>query len=117
VLNLFGRDACFETNCSNCPEPDLRGFESGYHRVILFDEATCELVLRNKKLFQAPASFVQLGCSTTNCHTYEHWLNQIALVITSNTWPMEKLLLRSDADREWLDANSVVLHVRENMYE
>ena len=85
--------------------------------MILFDEATCELVLRNKKLFQAPASFVQLGCSTTKCHTYEHWLHQTAMVITSNTRPMDKLLLRSDADREWLDANSVVLQVREKMYE
>ena len=85
--------------------------------MLLFGEATCELVLRNKKLFQAPASFVQSGCSTTNCHKYEHWLHQTAMVITSNNWFMEILLLRSDADREWFDANSVVLHVREKMYE
>ena len=57
VLKLFGHDNCFETNCSSTPEPDPREFDSTKHRVILFGEAPCSLVLRNKKLFQAFAPF------------------------------------------------------------
>ena len=102
VLNRFGHDSCIETNCSSTPEPDLRDFDSTKHRAILFDEAPCSLVLRNKKLFQASASFVQLGCSMTNCHRYEIWAHQTYMVVTSNTWSAELSMLPAQGDKDWL---------------
>ena len=116
VLNLFGHDSCIETNCSSTPEPDLRDFDSTKHRAILFDEAPCSLVLRNKKLFQASASFVQLGCSMTNCHKYEIWAHQTYMVVTSNTWSAELSMLPAQGDKDWLRANSVHLMVTDLMY-
>ena len=116
VLNLFGHDSCIETNCSSAPEPDLREFDSTKHRAILFDEATCSLVLRNKKLFQASASFVQLGCSMTNCHKYEIWAHQTYMVVTSNTWSAELSMLPAQGDKDWLTVNSVHLMATDVMY-
>ena len=45
---------CYECNCACSVDPDLRGFDPLQHQTILFDEATPKMVIRNKKLFQAP---------------------------------------------------------------
>ena len=64
-----------EVNCASCPEPDLREFRALDHKGILFDEASCVMVLQQKKLFQSPPTPVRLGCSTTNCHAYDVFIS------------------------------------------
>ena len=109
---LFG-DAgkVLEVNCASCPEPDLREFRPLQHKGILFDEAPAEMVLRQKKLFQSPASKCRLGCSVTNCHAYDVYVSGVAMMIASNTWDSELKELKRDEDRAWLKANSIVVKV------
>ena len=110
-------DRVFETNCASCPEPELRDFKALFHQVILFDEASPALVIAQKKLFQAPPCFVELGCSTTNCHSYKVLVSGIRLVICSNGWSEAVASMSSQADKDWLNDNSFVLNVKgEAMY-
>ena len=104
-----------EVNCASGQEPDLRTFSHFRHKIILFDEATPEMVLRQKRLFQAPNCFIQLGTSTTNCHAYTVFLSGTGLVVCANTW-MERLCRLSPADQEWINTNSFVAHVAELLW-
>ena len=40
------------------------------HSLILVDEASVQMVLKNRKLFQAPNALVTLGTSPTNRDAY-----------------------------------------------
>ena len=109
---LFGDpDSVFECNCAQCPEPDLRLFRPMVHKGILFDEATPKMVIAQKKLFQAPPCDVTLGMSVTNCHSYRVFVSGIGLMICSNTWDELVAKMDIDADREWLQDNSIVVNV------
>ena len=105
-----------EVNCASCPEPDPRDLRALWHKGILFDEASCDMVLRQKKLFQGPAVPVALGMSTTNCHAYSVFVSGIGLMIASNTWMSELEGLEREEDREWRMANSVVLQVESPLW-
>jgi len=114
---LGNPDRVFETNCAACPEPELRDFNSLYHEIILFDEAAPEMVINQKKLFQAPPCFVEMGCSATNCHSYRVLVSGTRLVICSNGWSEAVAQMRSEADKDWLRENSFVVDVKnERMY-
>ena len=115
AMSLVGPGKGLEVNCCACPEPDLRSFRAMTHELILFDEASPELVLKQKKLFQAPAVDVTLGASTTNCHAYTVWVHSVKMVIASNTWSSDAAACEP-LDRAWLHANSVHLSVREPMW-
>ncbi len=78
---------------------------------ILFDEASCQMVLQQKLLFQAPPMPVRLGCSTTNCHAYDVFISGAGLMIASNTWKTDLAALKRDEDRQWLVDNSIVVDV------
>jgi hypothetical protein len=113
LKHAFGsEDLVLEVNCASCPEPDIRAFNHSVHKGILYDEASCDMVLAQKKLFQSPNALVVLGSSTTNCHAYTKWVWGTAQFIASNTWEEELDALESEADREWLIANSHVINVR-----
>ena len=61
---LFGNpELVLEVNYASCPEPDLREFKPLLHKGILFGEANAKMVLRQRKLFQAPPTSVRLGAS------------------------------------------------------
>ena len=113
---LGNPDVVFEVNCANCKEPDLRGFRPLYHKLILYDEATPQMVLAQKKLFQSPPVRVMLGQSTTNCHAYSVFVSGIGMMVCSNTWT-EQLQLLSDRDKSWLEDNSMVADIgRERLW-
>ena len=105
-----------ETNCAACPEPDLRRFKPFHHEVIVFDEASCNMVLQQRKLFQAPAVEVELGCSTTNCYRYRAFVSGVRMVICSNTWVQDAARLEPLALQDWLRQNSFVLQISEPMF-
>ena len=65
-----------EINCSAGTEPDLRAYRLSRHSVIIFDEISPIAVMKQRKLFQACAVPVQLGCSATNCHSKEVFLHR-----------------------------------------
>ena len=111
AMHLFGDvSRTLELNCAAASEPDLRTFDPEHHSAVLFDEASAAMVLKQKKLFQAPPCWIQLGASTTNCHSYEVVMAGCKMIICSNRWD-EELEALGEADREWLNANSVKVRV------
>ena len=82
---------------------------------MLFDEIRAGIVARQRKLFQACAAEVQLGCSATNCHSYTVFLFRVKLVLCSNGWaaPMQEL---PEEDQAWLRENMVCVAVQEPLW-
>ena len=118
VRGLFGADALLELNCANCSAvPDLRTFNYDLHKVLLFDEAPLTMVLKNRKLFQAPCCLLDLGHSPTGRDVYRIWLNDAVLVIASNRWTEELEAVESESDRAWIKANQVWVFVKESMFQ
>ena len=117
----FARSLCeptahtLELNCSSGDEPNLRQYRFRNHGLILFDEIRAQQVSDQRKLFQAQAAPVQLGCSATNCHSYEVFVWRKKLVLSSNNWHSSLQELPA-ADRDWVNANSIVLDVTEPMW-
>jgi len=107
--------AALELNMASAPEPDLREYDARRHALILFDECTPQQVLRQKKLFQCPPVEVGLAASATSCHAYQVWVHRKLFVICSNVWHYELSKLKID-DAQWLQANSVVVHVTEPLW-
>ena len=73
------------------------------------------VVIRQKKLFQAPPVDVAMGSSATNCHAYSVFVSGVKFVVCSNDWTPKKQLLPVE-DQAWLDHNSIVLKVEDRMY-
>ena len=117
----FARSLCgpgmeiLEVNCSSGAEPDLKAYRFRRHEVVLFDEIEAEQVAAQRKLFQAQATPVQLAYSATNCHSYEVFVWRKKLVLASNNWH-SSLNLVCVPDREWFQANSIVVDAVEPMW-
>ena len=115
--SLRGAQRTLEVNCASARcEPDLRRFVYGVHEAILFDECHVSMVLCCKKLFQAPPAMVQLASSATNCFSYQICVHRVLLIVCSNGWQRE-LQDQVPEDREWLEANSVYVHVSEPLWQ
>ena len=97
-------------------EPNLRAYRLRIHGLILFDEIVANQVAQQRKLFQAQSAPVQLGCSATNCHSYEVFVWRTKLVLASNNWHSSLATLSAD-DQDWIKLNSIVLEVEEAMWE
>ena len=107
---------CLEVNCASGDEPNLRAYRLRLHGVIIFDEIVAGQVAAQRKLFQAQSAPVQLGCSATNCHSYDVFVWRKRLVLASNNWH-RSLSTLCPADQEWICANSIVMDVEEAMWE
>ena len=118
----FARSLCatgmevLELNCASGKEPELRAYRLSKHDLILYDEIVASQVAEQRKLFQAQSASVQLGCSATNCHSYGVFVWRKKMVLASNNWESSLEHLTA-ADREWVDANSIVLAVTEPMWQ
>lgn len=99
-------DRFLEVDCAGVLDPALKEFKNLYHEFVLFDEASVLLVLKNKKLFQASASWVVCGSSSTNMYAYKIWAHRVKLMVASNRW-QEELARLPLADAQWLVQNSV----------
>ena len=107
-----------ELNCAGGgAEPDLRNFDPALHKAILYDEASPAMVLSQRRLFQSPPCMVDLGCSTTNCHKYQVFVSGVMMMICSNTWSEQLNDLEHEGDVEWLQSNSVHVHVHGPLWE
>ena len=109
-MDLFGKSSTLEVNCMGESHPDLRSFRHTTHRCVLFDEASPEMVLTNRKLFQACNSLVQVAQSKTACYAYNVYLNDALLVISSNHW-VEAMGRLPHSEAAWLEANQVLVKV------
>ena len=115
AFSLVEAGAALEVNCAGVEDPPLRAFSRGKHRLILFDEASTHMVLKNKRLFQAPNTPVIVGSSPTNALTYSVFLGDTLLVVASNDWEQELAGLPAPL-RDWLAGNMVFVSVQEKLY-
>ena len=113
ALVPFGR--ALELNMAAAPEPDLKAYSHEKHDLILFDECPAKVILKQKKLFQAPAVHVALAASVTGCYSYQVWLHQKLLVVCSNVWHHELREFPAE-DRDWLVSNSLVYTVEQPLW-
>ena len=119
VKALFGHDKVLELNCGSCGNVvSLRQFRAGQHQCVLFDEASARLVLHNRKVFQAPPGWVDLGHSPTGRDIYRVFLGDTVLVVNSNKWSEElaKIEQESPSDHAWLVKNACLVQVTANLY-
>lgn len=114
-MSLVPEGCALELNMASAPQPDLRSFVASVHTLILFDEAEPKQMLAQKKLFQAPACLVKLGCSPTNCDAYDVYLHRRMLVVSANNW-QAKLCQLPPADKDWLDANSFLVAIKSPLF-
>ena len=115
IANHAHRYYQLELNMAAAPEPDLKAFNHETHDLILFDECPAQVILKQKKLFQAPAVKVALAASVTGCYSYAVWLHQKLLVVCSNVWHHELRTLPAE-DRDWLLSNSLVYTVEQPLW-
>ena len=111
VKSLFPVGGCLEINAANMKSYNVAGFDPSVHRAILFDEASVHLVLSNRKAFQMPAGFVDVGHSPTGRDIVHLWLNDSVSIVCSNKWEEEVAELTLKSDEEWLRGNCVVYKV------
>ena len=116
VRSLFSFGAVFELNCAGMKHIVLTGFRAQKHQCIFWDELPVEVVVHNRKVFQHPACWVDLGHSPTGSHVARFWLNDAVSIVATNKWGEDLQGLKSYSDRCWVEANSVVLEVKEPMW-
>ena len=115
AFSIVKAGAALEVNCAGVEDPPLRAFSRAKHRLILFDEASTHMVLKNKRLFQAPNTPVIVGSSPTNALAYSVFLGDTMLVVSSNDWVVELAALPRN-QRDWLEGNMVFVSVTEKLY-
>ena len=114
VRSFFPVGGLLELNCADMQSVCLNGFDVKTHQAILWDEASAKLVVKNRKLFQHPLQWVDIGHSPTGQHVKRYWLNDCVSFVASNHW-FSDLLLLSDDDRNWLEGNTVVVDNTEHL--
>ena len=112
ACNLYGKNKTLVLSCQGVSAPNLKVFRRHRHSCIVFDEASHDMVFKNKQVFQAGVDTVMLGQSNCNEHAYGVWLYGVPLVVSTNDW----LLGANDEQVAWLSANSVVIDVTEPMW-
>jgi hypothetical protein len=113
--SLVPEGSSLQLNCAGVIHPSLRDFDWKVHKLILFDEGSPMMVARNRRLFQCPNAIVTLGQSPTNSMNYSVYLNDTALVISSNSW-VEDLNRLDHGDAEWMRANQILVEVSAPMW-
>ena len=100
-----------EINCQGkmtCP--DLHEYDEGDGvRAIFFDEASLELILSNRKVFQCINKPVKLGQTVTGKFSYDVYTYKCMMVVANNTFETDYCKLSPD-DKNWIDDN--VMHVQ-----
>lgn len=112
--SLFGPSNTLVISCQGVKSPMLKEFDPVRHQCIVFDEADAGMVHDNKIVFQAGYDEITLGQSSCQQHAYKVWLHGIALVVSTNAWQDDVKLLESQ--KAWLNSNSFVLKVEEEMW-
>ena len=69
----------------------------------------------NRKLFQAPACWVDLGHSPTGRDVYRVFMADALIVVASNKWSHELHDLNA-TDREWIQANQAHVNITEPLF-
>ena len=109
MLSLFGIQVTYVSNAQNTTEPYLKGFSRTQHKAILFDEATPNMVLKNKQLFQANSDGASTGMTPSGQYLTQFWLYQVPILICCNEWLTEEM--KAKPEYQWIIDNSEVVHI------
>ena len=103
-------------DCGDAVVPALRGnYVGGEHKVIMFDEAHAEMIVRGKKVFPAGMNLATHGTRPTHINVTHAWLHGIQLVIGSHVW-LEELERLKPYNRQLVEDTSVHVVVDEPMW-
>ena len=116
VRSLFEFGAVLELNCAGMEHVCLTGFVAQKHQCIFWDELSAAVIVQNRKVFQHPACWVDMGHSPTGQHVVRYWLNDAVSIVATNRWGEDLQALKSYSDRCWVEANAVVLQVTGPMW-
>ena len=105
-----------EVDCAGSQYLDLRAFNWCLHKYLLLDEASVDMVMRNRKVLQGPNCLCSLGDSSTGMYSYKVYTYGVRIIICSNTW-VEEVAELSLANQQWLQRNSVVINVTDRLWE
>ena len=98
-------------DCADAVIPQLKGnYVRGKHKLVMFDEAHAEMIIRCKKLFQSPVNPVTYGSSPTNAFVHTVWIHGVKLVVGSNVW-MKELDKLPKESADWISSNSLYVRV------
>jgi hypothetical protein len=114
--SLFAVGSLLELNCAGVVDVCLSSFDAEQHRAIFWDELSAKVVVKNRKVFQHPSCFVELGHSPTAQHVQHYWLNDCVSIIATNRWYEDLHQVKSQQDQRWLGENSIVLSVDSPMF-
>ena len=113
--SLFGDETTLVVDVQHAEHPDLRSLNRKKHNAVLFDEvASPKFVVSNKKVLQAHIDGAILGQSATQLYTYEVFLWKTPLMLTTNCWEYADY---PEADRDWIEANCVAVHISSPVWE
>ena len=104
-----------EVNCAGCMDPRLDAIDVAVHSLILFDEASVALVLKQRRLFQAPNDPAHSWTSPTNQAAYDVFLHHSMVVLCSSSWT-QQLLSTPASEAAWRTGKPVLVSVREPMF-
>ena len=90
-----------ELNCAASSDPDLRSFRFSLHSLIIFDEISPAQVANQRKLFQASATPIDLGASSTQIYSYKIYVHRKRMVLCSNNWQAAVSKLPHEAGECW----------------
>jgi hypothetical protein len=108
--------ATLELNCANTTMVQLKAFDSGRHKAIIWDELAAKVVVAEKKVFQAPCCLLDLGASPTGQHVYHVYLADTVHIICSNKWTSDLGGLTWE-DRLWITKNQVHVVVDQPLWQ
>ena len=114
VRMKFKPEELLELVCTGTIHLDLRQYTD--QKVILFDEATPELVLKHKLAFQASNAWCTMGTSPCNKDVYSRWFHGVKMIVCSNTWDHDLWNVTVWEDYEWLQDNSETKYIPHNYF-
>ena len=112
ATSLFGHESTLVLTCQGANIPPMKSFTRVKDKCVVFDEATSNMVVNNKSLFQAGLDTVLLGQSQCGQHQYSVWTYGVPMIVCTNDWGNDV----TDTQMLWLEANSIRLHVTEPMW-
>ena len=110
VRSLFEIEAVLELNCAGLKHVCLQDFDALRRRCVLWDEGSPQLVADNRKVFQHPACWIDLGHSPTAQHVMRVWLNDACSIIATNKWE-DALAQMIHGGAQWVLENSTGVNV------
>ena len=116
VRSLFPENSILELNGGCLEHINLEAFDMQRHHCILWEDLPAAAVVCNRRVFQHPSSWIDMGRCPPGQRSMRYWLNDAVSVIATNRWGEDLQALSSHSDACWLEANSVVLQVESCMW-